>query len=208
MDYNIALLPPSGATDALVEFSANIAGAVVSEFSLGPGALPHITVYLAGIPPHSLSTVIARAQEETLRYGASPVVVAGWTVIRDLVMLKCAVSAQIELLHRDIVNRIAPLRDRQPAEIWQRGIDTMDQRQHSLLQQFGFPYGLELWKPHITIARCAPADLERIEKPLNAFRLEFVAEDIAVGTVGNAGTFTRALSSWRLGSFHKKDQFA
>lgn len=200
MDYNISILPSQKTEQRLIELSSKIHQSFDSQIRLNTeDSLPHLTLYLAGFPITTTHEIYTKLKAICSKYAPVKVQIKGWTISKGgLVMLNCIVSSKLKSLHREIITEINSLREGIVADTWMKGISDLNERQVYLLNMIGFPYALELWSPHFTIARVNPAYIGEVKPIIDEFEDEFIGQIVGLGYSGEGGIFTRLISTCSL----------
>jgi 2'-5' RNA ligase len=200
MDFNIALLPDEPTCLALVNLSRTIASRITTQITLnGNDVVPHLTIYLAHFPAHNVHEVRNVLKDVCEKFPPIPVQLKGWTMSTSgSVMLNCESPRELRSLHEEITLLTNKLREGGIADAWKMGEGKFTRKEARLLEKIGFPYGLELWNPHFTVAKINPRNGAEIKEILNHFQAAFIGRKIALGSSDREGVVTQILQEFTL----------
>ncbi|MDQ2730503.1 MAG: 2'-5' RNA ligase family protein [Armatimonadota bacterium] len=131
---------------------------------------PHLTLYLAGF--RSEEGVTAEIERWIDRAESPQLSVVGWHVFRadaltgnhSLVCeLRLEDEERLRLYQEKFIGRIAPLRDAAASTArFEPSRNRLSPTEWKSVENCGFPYVGELWKPHFTVASIRPGDWEAV----------------------------------------------
>jgi 2'-5' RNA ligase superfamily protein len=199
MDLNIALLPDPVTNEALINLNRTISQNIPNRLELNAkDALPHLTLYLARFPDQFLLEVRSRVKAISDRYAPLGIQTLGWRVSKTgSVMLTCVGPTEMQLLHQEVTRDVGTLH-RGIASVWRYAVNEFSKDESRLLRTIGFPYGLERWEPHFTVAKTDPLRSSEAKILLDGFRVDCICEKIAVCCTDQNGLVTRVLEAFTL----------
>lgn len=192
---NIILLPDEQTRNKAIELSRNLSNKVPTYFSLNPqNPLPHMTIYQALFPSKNQEKVKDIIKKITSQYEPLEIAMDQFVanVVNEFVWWNSLKTDSFENIQNEIIRETNPLREGLIAE----GLKTykVTPEQKDQIEK----YGAILTHPHITITRLKDAKygqrtLEILGHPQ---KLQFKAESIALGYLGEHGTVTGIIESF------------
>lgn len=206
--YDVVLLPPQDVTDTSIAVSQKL-GAEDTKFTLNSSnKLTHLSLFMANFTPVSL--VAAEAALANIAKTTQPLSLAasGYTHDLDQGMFEITYQNTDEAttLQTAIVTALTPLRNglREKDPVGRSLADyipTTDGELRANFDMFGYDEIGSFFRPHITFTRFARYDHETdvaALPPAEAFSCTFTT--LALCEMGDNGTCSRIVASWKLGS--------
>jgi hypothetical protein len=195
-------MPDPKTEQDLIQLSHKVDREIGSTFTLNKtSALPHLTLYLAGFPPPNVPQILVRLSQFCSTHNEVCVQIKGWVITGDgLIMLKCVLTKELAALHEDVISKLNDLREHTVADVWLKSLPGLNKKQADILEQVGFPYALQLWSPHFSIAKINPYLTDKVEPIISEFNPSFVGRTVALGLSGEGGIYKSLLLSYKLRS--------
>ena len=112
-------------------------------------------------------------------------------------MINCVGPTEMQLLHQEVLRAVGTLH-RGIASVWKSTPNEFSGDASRLLITFGFPYGLERWEPHFTVAKIDLLRSSEVKMLLDEFRVDFISEKMAVCCTDENGLVTQVLAEFAL----------
>ncbi len=188
-DHNIALLLDKNSEESVIDLSERFSKEFNSTLKLDRrGVLPHLSLYLTSFSQEAVSFIRQNLLILTEKDGA--VRTASCDVKpnnRGLIMLGVQKTKKLCNLHNQILLEFKNLREER-SDTWHKGDRKYTKKEQLYLDLYGYPYALDLWKPHITIAKVPRDRVKQAISTLEASQLDLIFSRIVIGQVGVSGT--------------------
>jgi len=107
----------------------------------------------------------------------------------------------MQLLHQEVLRDVGTLH-RGIASVWKSTLNEFSGDESRLLRTIGFPYGLERWVPHFTVAKIDPLRSSEVKMLLDEFRINSNSGRMAVCCSDENGLVTQVLEEFALQGFN------
>ncbi len=162
---------------------------------------PHLTVFMGLFP--DLPPVQAAIEQMNQTFMPFSLDLNGFRLSPDgYVFWEVAPTFGLVALHEKVIIALNPLRNGLIREKYLENIDSFSDSEQENIREFGFPWVMQLFKPHLTLGRInASVDAEKLFLRLGrtAETKSFEVDRLELGQVGDNGTvitgrFCRAFS--------------
>ena len=114
-------------------------------------------------------------------------------------MVECEGTHELRSLHQQIIRTASDLQEG-IADVWAGGNEQLTPDEFRLLNEIGYPYGLELWQPHFTVAKINPLESFKIDDALKEFHAEFLGTRVGLCCSDQRGVVSGVLEAFNLQS--------
>ncbi|HBB76445.1 MAG: hypothetical protein A2186_04405 [Candidatus Levybacteria bacterium RIFOXYA1_FULL_41_10] len=200
ISINIAILPPKDVRDKAVDLSRKLAQQISTEFALEDGKFyPHITIYQATYPKKNFEKILRRVSDFAKHLSKFEVKQEKVRANNGFVSWDSQKDPYLFDLQKRIIAWANPLReDLIPPFL--KNLDWGLKKDKDDVRNFGSMFIGPRYRPHITITRAkTPEDSLIAEEMLeNTPELNFLANKIIIGNVGDHGTVNEILEEFNL----------
>lgn len=197
---NIVYLPDEQTRNKAIELSQKVASKLSTEFILGQGAIPHITIYQAEFPNKNITKV-----KEAIKEFASQTAPFGiemgpfWiNAVRNFVWWNCIKTNQLSKIHWGLMKKINPLREGLvPDSLKAYKVTEQDKME---IENYGALFMGKRYTPHLTVS-----GLKNPSEEKEAFEVlgmeehsTFIVDKISLGYLGRFGTVTGIIEEFPL----------
>ncbi|HOY66794.1 MAG TPA: 2'-5' RNA ligase family protein [Candidatus Ozemobacteraceae bacterium] len=190
---------PAALCAAATRLNRQIVSTAGGTIDFSRGTIPHITLYMGLFPVAELNRV--KRELGAIAADTPPVRVAMQGIERaaeGYLFLNVRVDEPLQKLHERVVVALNPLRR---GAIRQKYLDDLGRftpGECDNIMKYGFPWLLELFRPHITIGKVDEAATEGVSRTLSAPGEREWATRLAFGEVGEHGTVVSVRSVFDL----------
>jgi 2'-5' RNA ligase len=200
---NIAIKPPEKVAEKVMAANSETGNKYKVDFALdGINYYPHLTLYHVECPEKNLENIFQTLEKLLPKLGR--IKLAFREVGREQISVSVyfSLSQEIRDFHEKIIEKINPLRDGRIRDKYRElgQVSNLTSEQKENILKYGHPELMNLYKPHITIARLE--DEVTAEKAVNEIKWEaseFIVDKISVFRSGKHGTCVEIIKEFSLG---------
>jgi 2'-5' RNA ligase len=206
--YNVIIIPSKTVGDTAIRLSKRLSRSFDTYFTLdGKTRYPHITIYQSRFPRRNFEALKESIREisathEPFHVRMSEIVYCSDYACRGFVSWLCKYRQDSTLvaIQRDVLRRLKPLRE----GLMPSGVASLDKRrltanQRSSIKRYGSLVPNLAFPFHITIGRIRDVRIGT-RKANETNEASFLAENIAIGRLGEHGVVNEILEDFELGS--------
>lgn len=201
---NVVILPDQDAAAQMQAASEQLVS-LETEFTLGPAALPHLSLYQAAYPSVHLPEIEERVGQIASSTQAFEVTLKGFSMFwNTFIFLDAVRSDELTRLHQRLVLVLDPLREGKLLDVHEQIFNdpTIPQALKESIRTYGNPLCGEQERPHVTLTRMRrPESVDVALRALDSVRevpLTFRAQSLWIAEVGPHGTCPRVLREFPL----------
>lgn len=154
----------------------------------GTGRIPHITLYMGLFPEDELPAITGELACIASRTCPFPVCMLGGGAGMDGYLFWNVVADEpLRRLHEKVVTALNPLRHGSIREKYLDDLKKFTTEECNNINDYGFPWVLEQFRPHVTIGRVGEARAAEAAALLEYPELSGRAVRLALGSVGEHG---------------------
>lgn len=198
LKINIAILPNNDISKKAVEVAKELTKEVDSFFGVDDkNYFPHLTIYMLEIPIKNLDAVFEKVKQITNSISPIEGVFGDFNSNSGFMDVEVKKTTKLQKFHEQIIEEINPLRFGYKINN-QKKLKNKDLKKDNILK-YGFPYAMELYRPHLTLGRLkneklAQEKIKNIRWPIEKFRID----TIGVFKSGDHGTCVKLLKKFKL----------
>lgn len=191
---------PAEAIEIARELNREIVQRIGGAVDFSRGTIPHITLYMGLFPASEQLAITETISRCTAGTPPFPVQLGGLEVSREgYLFWPILRSEPLEDLHRRLVTQLNPLRRGAIRSKFLETIDRYSLQEQGSIRNYGFPWVLEGFSPHVTIGASTPEAALSVAGNLEPPAYSFVAQHLGLGPVGESGVVLETGSRYLLG---------
>lgn len=111
----------------------------------------HSTIYQCKLPEEKLSEAISRIESIAKKYSTFSFEYEGLNIKNEYVGIAYTKTPELEFFHEEIINTLNSLRNGLIRSTYVEKRDLYSSKEQAYIDQFGYPYVLDLYQPHIAL---------------------------------------------------------
>jgi 2'-5' RNA ligase len=170
------------------ELNRRLLAATPSRIDFAAGTVPHVTLYMGLFPVAAKEAVVTAV---TLIADQTPPVeldFQGVTVSREgYVFWRVRSTPWLQVLHENLLLKLSPLRGGLIRDSFLEALDSYDPFEQQNIRNYGFPWVLAHFQPHLTLGVVDPGEGARATAALGDPRGKALIREVGLGPVGDCG---------------------
>jgi 2'-5' RNA ligase len=200
---NTAFKLPMNATEKAIALSQEIGRNYKTFFIIDNVQFyPHITIYSPEYPQLNINKILKVVERITSNASQIYFRFRKINSNQGFISIGFDYSPEIKRLHEEIVKKLNPLRMERIRKGYLEDSDyhmEFSQKQKENIKNYGYPDVMDLYKPHLTIARLKNESLaQKVSKDVNWDIPEFSVDKLAIYEMGEHGTCKELIKEFEL----------
>jgi len=197
---NIAFMPPKEVVDLAMRLSSKISQKADAFFVLdGKNFYPHITIYSPEFPAKNLDWILSDVEDLSKKISSVKFKFSKMAPERGWIGIEAELSEEIKNIHSEIIKSLNPLREDHLREKDLANLENLTEEKRNILQKYGHPSVMELYRPHLTLIRLKDEKTaEKIASEIEWPTKEFTIDKIGAYKMGDHGTCTDLIKEFNL----------
>jgi 2'-5' RNA ligase len=201
---NAVFLPDKGLEEKVLSLARQVAGGGDEIFHIDNRRFfAHLTIYSPEYPEENVSKVYDEVEALAGKLTPFKLSFLDFNAVDGFVGARFAKTALAEMIHRQIVERLNPLRDGHIREKYLKELEgNYSPQQRELIKRFGSPLVFDFYQPHLTLARLVDnREAQSVVAELNSRDKLPLARitKMAVAAMGPNGTCTKIIETFGFG---------
>jgi len=199
---NIVLFPSAVVEQQAIEWSRSVSRRFKTRYVLDAQTChPHITLYQAHYPTHSIEKVQAGLAERTKETSPFEVTMHNFSALSGFIFYDAIKSPEITALHLTLLETLNPLREGILTDADRRMLaePRIPEKIKQNIQQYAYAFAKESYIPHMSITRLEEyQEADEAKKLLQTKTMKFTVQELLLTNLGDDGTCNEIYARFQL----------